>query len=180
MTASACSFRKPTRSITAGGRRSRFRPAPSFRSGSDTSGKPLGLHPKLTGVLDIFNQGRLALIQRVGYANSSRSHFQGTDIWSTANPSNSQGPGWLGQYLATLTPPLDPLVAWNTVTESPHTLQSPAVSVASIPDVKGTRSRARTAAPMRCSTERPRRTSRRTCPQTSRSSRLSPPRRKRR
>ena len=103
--------------------------------GTDASGKALGLHPRLSGLLDIFKQGRLALIQRVGYASSSRSHFQGTDIWSTANPTNSQGPGWLGQYLAALPQPLDPLVAWNTVTESPHSLQSPLVSVASIPNV---------------------------------------------
>jgi uncharacterized protein (DUF1501 family) len=105
--------------------------------GSDSSGKALGLHPRLTGLVDVFRQGRLALIQRAGYANSSRSHFQGTDIWSTANPANSQGPGWLGQYLASLHPPLDPLVAWNTLTETPHSLQTSAVSVASIPSVNG-------------------------------------------
>ena len=118
--------RRPTLAIPAG---------TLLQVGSDSSGKPLGLHPRLTGLLDVFRQGRLALIQRVGYANSSRSHFQGTDIWSTANPANSQGPGWLGQYLASLRPPLDPLVAWNTLTETPHALQTPAISVASIPSV---------------------------------------------
>ena len=120
--------RRPTLAIPAG---------TLLQVGSDSSGKPLGLHPRLTGMLDIFNQGRLALIQRVGYANSSRSHFQGTDIWSTANPANSQGPGWVGRYLATLPPPLDPLVAWNTVVETPHAFQAPNVSVASIPSVTG-------------------------------------------
>jgi len=120
--------RRPTLAIPAG---------TLLQVGSDSSGKPLALHPRLTGMLDIFNQGRLALIQRVGYANSSRSHFQGTDIWSTANPSNSQGPGWVGRYLATLPPPLDPLVAWNTVVETPHAFQAPNVSVASIPSVTG-------------------------------------------
>src|SRR5437899_9520249 len=105
--------------------------------GSDSSGKALGLHPKLTGLKDIFNQGRLALIQRVGYESSSRSHFFGADIWSTANPSNSAGNGWVGRYLATLPPPLDPLVAWNTTGDTPHALLSSAVSVASIPRVGG-------------------------------------------
>src|SRR5690242_6437826 len=98
--------------------------------GSDSSGKALGLHPKLAGLKDIFNQGRLALIQRVGYENSSRSHFYGTDIWSTANPANSVGSGWVGRYLSTLAPPLDPLVAWNTTGDTPHGLQSPAVAIA--------------------------------------------------
>jgi uncharacterized protein (DUF1501 family) len=103
--------------------------------GSDASGKVLGLHPKLTGLQGIFNEGRLAFIQRVGYANSSRSHFFGTDIWSTANPANSSGSGWVGRYLSTLAPPLDPLVAWNTTGDTPHMLQSPSVAVASIPNV---------------------------------------------
>ncbi len=117
--------RRPTLAVPAGA---------ALQVGRDSSGKSLGLHPRLTGLLDIYNQGGLALIQRVGYANSSRSHFQGTDIWSTANPANSAEAGWLGRYLATL-PRVDPLVAWSTVVETPHALQSPEVSVASIPSV---------------------------------------------
>jgi len=120
--------RRPTLAIPAG---------QVLQIGSDASGKQLGLHPKLAGLKDIFNQGRLALIQRAGYENPSRSHFFGTDIWSTANPSNSQGPGWVGRYLSTLAPPLDPLVAWNTTGDTPHALQSATVSVASIPSVSG-------------------------------------------
>src|SRR6266487_751473 len=42
--------------------------------GTDSSGKLLGLHPRLTGLKEIFNDGHLALIQRSGYPNSSRSH----------------------------------------------------------------------------------------------------------
>jgi uncharacterized protein (DUF1501 family) len=120
--------RRPTLAVPAG---------TVLQVGSDSSGKPLGLHPKLAGLKDIFNQGRLALVQRVGYQNSSRSHFSGTDIWSTANPSNTTGSGWVGRYLSTLAPPLDPLVAWNTTGDTPHALSSPAVSVASIPSVSG-------------------------------------------
>ena len=120
--------RRPTLAIAAGS---------VLQIGSDASGKPLGLHPKLTGLRDIFNQGRLALIQRVGYENSSRSHFSGTDIWSTANPSNASGSGWVGRYLAALPPPLDPLAAWNTTGDTPHALQSSSVAVASIPSVSG-------------------------------------------
>ena len=120
--------RRPTLAIPAG---------QVLQIGSDASGKQLGLHPKLAGLKDIFNQGRLALIQRAGYENSSRSHFFGTDIWSTANPSNGQGSGWVGRYLSALAPPLDPLVAWNTTGDTPHALQSATVSVASIPSVSG-------------------------------------------
>jgi uncharacterized protein (DUF1501 family) len=103
--------------------------------GSDPSGKPLGLHPKLIGLRDIFNQGRLALIQRAGYQNSSRSHFFGSDIWASANPANSSASGWVGHYLSTLPQPLDPLAAWNTTGDTPHALSYPGVAVASIPSV---------------------------------------------
>jgi len=105
--------------------------------GTDGSGKVLGLHPRLTGLSQIFNQGSLAIIQRTGYNNSSRSHFLGTDIWSTANPANSSGTGWLGRYLDALPDPVDPLVAWSTVRELPHALEAREVSVAAIPSVAG-------------------------------------------
>lgn len=105
--------------------------------GTDASGKMLGLHPRLTGLSQIFNQGSLALIQRTGYNNSSRSHFLGTDIWSTANPGNSSGTGWLGRYLDALPSPVDPLVGWSTVRELPHSLEARKVSVPAIPSVSG-------------------------------------------
>jgi uncharacterized protein (DUF1501 family) len=100
--------RRPTLAVPAGN---------VLQVGSDSSGTALGLHPRLTGLKDIFNQGRLAFIQRTGYENSSRSHFMGTDIWSTANPTNSQGPGWLGN-------------------QTPHAVVGNTVGVPSIPDPK--------------------------------------------
>jgi uncharacterized protein (DUF1501 family) len=115
--------RRPTLAIPAGS---------VLQIGTDSSGKELGLHPRLTGLRDIFNEGRLAIVQRAGYPNSSRSHFQGFDIWGTANPSNSQGTGWLGRYLDTLPSPVDPLVAWNTTRETPRPLAARTVGVPAI------------------------------------------------
>jgi uncharacterized protein (DUF1501 family) len=102
--------------------------------GTDGAGRPLGLNPRLAGLRSIFNAGRLAIIQRTGYPNSSRSHFQGTDIWSTADPTSPQGAGWLGRYLDTLPSPVDPLTAWSTVRETPRTLLARTVGVPSIPN----------------------------------------------
>ncbi len=104
--------------------------------GTDRGGTALGLNPRLTGLRSIYNSGRLAIIQRTGYPNSSRSHFQGTDIWSTADPSSPQGAGWLGRYLDTLPSPIDPLTAWSTVRETPRTLLARTVGVPSIPNVQ--------------------------------------------
>jgi uncharacterized protein (DUF1501 family) len=104
--------------------------------GSDSSGKALGLHPRLTGLRDIFNDGRLAIVQRTGYANSSRSHFQGFDIWGTANPASQAGNGWLGRYLDTLPSPVDALAAWNSTRETPRALLANSVAVPAIPDAR--------------------------------------------
>ena len=83
---------------------------------------------------NIFNEGRLALVQRTGYPNSSRSHFEATDIWGTANPQSSTGSGWLGRYLDTLPRPLDALAAWNTTGETPRALLSGQSGVPAIPN----------------------------------------------
>jgi uncharacterized protein (DUF1501 family) len=100
--------------------------------GTDSSKVALGLHPRLAGLKQIFDQGKLAIIQRTGYPNQSRSHFQGTDIWSTADPANSSGLGWVGRYLDSLPSPLDPLFGWNTTGALPHVLQSNHVAVPAI------------------------------------------------
>ncbi len=103
--------------------------------GTDSAGNALGLNPRLTNLRTIFNSGRLAVIQRTGYNNSSRSHFQGSDIWSSADPSTPQGMGWLGKYLDRLPAPVDPLTAWSTVRETPRTLLARTVGVPSITNV---------------------------------------------
>ena len=119
----AYATRRPTIAIPA---------AQLLQIGTDSAGTELGLHQRLTGLRSIFNEGRLALIQRTGYQNSSRSHFEGTDIWSTADPTSKSGPGWLGRYLDSIPAPVDPLAAWNTAGETPRTLQARTVPVPSI------------------------------------------------
>src|SRR5690349_11625332 len=117
--------RRPTIAIPAG---------QVLQVGTDAAGRALGLHPRLGGLLNIFNEGRLALVQRTGYENSSRSHFEAGDIWGTANPRSSTGSGWLGRYLDTLPRPLDALAAWNTTGETPRALLSGQSGVPAIPN----------------------------------------------
>lgn len=119
--------RRPTIAIPAG---------QVLQVGADASGRALGLHPRLGGLSNIFNEGRLAIVQRTGYQNSSRSHFEATDIFGTANPQSAGGSGWLGRYLDTLPRPIDSLTAWNTTSDTPRILVSgrtgvPAISNAS-------------------------------------------------
>lgn len=117
--------RRPTIAVPAG---------QVLQVGSDAGGHALGLHPRLGGLRNIFIEGRLALVQRTGYANSSRSHFEATDIMGTANPQSSTGSGWLGRYLDTLPRPLDALTAWNTSEETPRALLSAQTGVPAIPN----------------------------------------------
>jgi uncharacterized protein (DUF1501 family) len=115
--------RRPTIAIPAG---------QVLQVGTDAAGRALGLHPRLGGLRNIFNEGRLALVQRAGYQNSSRSHFEATDIFGTGNPSSSSGSGWLGRYLDTLPRPVDALAAWNTTSDTPRALISGQVGVPAI------------------------------------------------
>jgi uncharacterized protein (DUF1501 family) len=115
--------RRPTIGVPAG---------QVLQVGTDAAGRALGLHPRLAALRSIFNEGRLALVQRTGYPNSSRSHFEASDIYGTANPQQSTGSGWLGRYLDTLPRPLDALSAWNTTDETPRALRSAVSGVPAI------------------------------------------------
>jgi hypothetical protein len=61
----------------------------------------VGLHPNLSAFKTLFDQGRLAVLQGVGYPNPNRSHFRSMEIWHSARP---EGPapeqGWLGAFMS--------------------------------------------------------------------------------
>lgn len=57
----------------------------------------IGLHPRMSALKELHDEGKLTIIQGVGYPNPNRSHFKSTDIWHTAETSGT-GDGWLGRY----------------------------------------------------------------------------------
>jgi uncharacterized protein (DUF1501 family) len=57
-----------------------------------------GLHPEMSEIKGLFDQGKVAIVRGAGYPNSSLSHFLGQDIWHTANTNGGSGDGWLGKY----------------------------------------------------------------------------------
>ena len=60
----------------------------------------VGLHPSLTGLKELYDEGKLAIVQGVGYPNPDRSHFRSMDIWQSAQPQNeTPRDGWLGRAL---------------------------------------------------------------------------------
>ena len=63
------------------------------------SNQGIGLHPALGPIKDLYDHGKVSLLQGVGYPNPNRSHFKSMDIWQTANPEgDGQGTGWIGRY----------------------------------------------------------------------------------
>lgn len=60
-----------------------------------------GLHPSMNRIFDLYNDGKLAIIQGVGSPKFSYSHFRATDIWMTgSDPDEIINSGWAGRYLA--------------------------------------------------------------------------------
>ncbi len=70
-----------------------------------------GLHPELTGLKSLHDNGHLAVIQGVGYPNPNRSHFRSTEIWQTASDADkTERHGWLGRYFDSCCEGADPAV----------------------------------------------------------------------
>jgi uncharacterized protein (DUF1501 family) len=57
----------------------------------------IGLHPGLSGLKELIDDGVASVIQGVGYPNPNRSHFTSMDIWHTAD-IDGRGDGWIGRY----------------------------------------------------------------------------------
>lgn len=59
-----------------------------------------GLHPAMTGMQQLFNDGKLSIVQGVSYPTPNFSHFRASDIWMTAvDSSQTATSGWTGRYL---------------------------------------------------------------------------------
>jgi uncharacterized protein (DUF1501 family) len=60
----------------------------------------VGLNPNLAKLKGMYDQGKVAIVQGVGYPNPNRSHFRSMDIWHSATPDSFERSGWLGRYVA--------------------------------------------------------------------------------
>lgn len=59
-----------------------------------------GLHPSMASMRNMYNDGKVRIVQNVGYPNQNYSHFRSTDIWMSGSDSDEVVPsGWLGRYL---------------------------------------------------------------------------------
>ena len=114
-----------------------FRPAVQFQPEEllELDGN-IGLNPNMTAIKGLWDEGKVAIINGIGYPNPNRSHFRSMDIWHTAEPTKVATEGWLGQ----LTRDLDPqgenvLTAVNFGRGLPRALSAQGVPVASVGDL---------------------------------------------
>jgi uncharacterized protein (DUF1501 family) len=93
----------------------------------------VGLNPNMGPLKNLYDQGKVAIIQGVGYPNPNRSHFRSMDIWHTCEPDKQGTEGWLGRAIKDLDPNKENvLTGVNFGRGLPRALASPGVPVASV------------------------------------------------
>ena len=96
----------------------------------------VGFHPAMAPIKELYDQGKVAVLQGIGYPNPIRSHFRSLDIWHTAEPDKMVTDGWLGKAIRDLDPNKENiLTAVNFGRGLPRALAAPGVSVASVGDL---------------------------------------------
>ncbi len=97
----------------------------------------VGLHPTMGPLQSLYQQGKLAILHGVGYANSPRSHFRSMDIWHTCEPDKLGTEGWLGRATKEIDPNKENVVTAVSFGPSlPRALALPTVPVACVDDLE--------------------------------------------
>jgi uncharacterized protein (DUF1501 family) len=61
----------------------------------------MGFHPSLQPFKELYDGGKMKILNSVGYENQNRSHFRSTDIWlSASNSDEFIFDGWMGKFLS--------------------------------------------------------------------------------
>jgi len=93
----------------------------------------IGFHPTMGPLKKLYDEGKMAVIQGIGYPKPSRSHFRSMDIWHTCEPDKVGTEGWLGRAIRDLDPQKDNvLTGVNFGRGLPRALAAPGVPVASV------------------------------------------------
>jgi len=63
-----------------------------------------GWHKSMSGMQRLYDEGKVAIVQGVGYDQPSFSHFTSISFWHTGAPNSGNEYGWVGRTAATLDP----------------------------------------------------------------------------
>ena len=93
----------------------------------------VGFHPNLAALAPMWDAGKFAVVEGVGYPTPNYSHFVSMDYWETADPTGGGGEGWLGKYLGELdAATISAVPAMNVGRALPPELQSNKVSISTV------------------------------------------------
>ena len=93
----------------------------------------IGFNPAMAPMKRLYDEGKLAIIQGIGYPSPSRSHFRSMDIWHTCEPEKVGDEGWLGRAISELDPTKENvLTGVNFGRGLPRAMVAPGVPVASV------------------------------------------------
>ncbi len=93
----------------------------------------IGFNPTMGPIKELYDQGKVAIIQGIGYPNPSRSHFRSMDIWHTCEPDKLGSEGWVGRAIRDADPNKENvLTGVNFGRGLPRALAAPGVPVASV------------------------------------------------
>ncbi len=93
----------------------------------------LAWHPAAKALKELYDAGNVAVVQGIGYENSSRSHFRAMDIWHTCEPNEIATEGWLAKVTREFDPGSEnPLTAVSFGRGLPRALAAPGVTATSI------------------------------------------------
>ncbi|MFW6174648.1 MAG: DUF1501 domain-containing protein, partial [Chloroflexota bacterium] len=96
----------------------------------------LAFHPAAAPLKKMYEEGKLAVVQGIGYENSSRSHFRAMDIWHTCEPNKIATEGWLAKVIREIDPESsNPLTAVSFGRGLPRALAAPGVVATSVDDL---------------------------------------------
>ena len=96
----------------------------------------VGFNPSMGPMKALWDEGKVAVINGIGYENPNRSHFRSMDIWHTAEPDAIGAEGWLGRAIRDIDPQGENvLTGINFGRGLPRALGCPGVSVASVGDL---------------------------------------------
>jgi uncharacterized protein (DUF1501 family) len=67
----------------------------------------LGFHPNMGPIKQLWDEGKVAVINGIGYPHPNRSHFRSLDVWHTAQSEHIGQEGWLGKGIRELDPKVE-------------------------------------------------------------------------
>jgi len=97
-----------------------------------------GFHPSMAAIKPFWDEGKMAIIEGIGYPDPNYSHFRSMDIWYTAEPGKIATDGWLGRTVHEIDPRAENvLTAVKLGRGLPRALSLSGVPVASVAQLDG-------------------------------------------